>query len=121
MFGAARRHRFRPFVLESVYRNAEKTAFRIASSMTVEVIGKCCPSVQTRKPPERNAYHKRLGWYDDTREFGFRCPAGLAGREKPAFDLSWQPVQSFNQFFCIARSCVHCTLAETSYSLSPIH
>ena len=29
---------------ESVYRSAEKTAFRIASSRTVEATGKCCPS-----------------------------------------------------------------------------
>jgi len=56
--------------------------------MTVEAIGKCCPSGQTHRPPERNAYHKRSGWYDDSREFGFRCPAGLVGREKPAFGLS---------------------------------
>ena len=88
MFGVARRRQFKLLVFESAYRNAGKTAFRIASSMTVEAIGKCCPSGQTRRPPEGNALHKRLGWYDDSRGFGFRYRADLAGREKPAFGLS---------------------------------
>src|ERR1017187_7066824 len=74
-------------IFESAFQTSEKTAFRIASSTSVEAIGKCHPSGQTHRPPEWNALHKRLGWCDDSREFGFRCPADVAGHEKPAFGL----------------------------------
>ena len=93
--GTARRCQLK-LVFEPVYRNVGKTAFRTVFSRTVEAIGKCCPFGQTRRPPGRNACRKRLGWYDDSRAFGFRCPADLAGREPPAFGLSYQDVQSFN-------------------------
>lgn len=90
---------------ESAYRSAETTALGIASSTTSEATGKCCPSGRTHRRPEGSAWHKSLVWFDDSREFAFRCRADAAEREKRCLGVPQQHVHCFQCFFCIVSRC----------------